>query len=392
MGDTARARIESSSESSSGDPSPKSGNNNGSLPVLPVPGFVAPPGNNDPGDDAPLAVGPKTGEKPRRVNHKCHRHDRLKIRARQKTGQTVKNPMHIRANAHGIDDEHVRGSENPVLRGAGNLALERTTGEVYMGGFRPGEITRTTRSSTTPRNNGDNRADIPPIPASPSPRSLLTAGRRVQVGNLVTEVERDVSPRTEFASIRIEDIRLSERLLAINGISTIGELRCAPKRNRDYLIDDIRKNGYSYLNIRFLLRICDTFPPAPKNAPGNQRIEIEEVCIRRVLLDYAPKLSGLSALRMPEQAMVNAFSDETDRDAGVTPPFIPYPRPDLTKKPRIPTTRDKNGQFHRDKQRCGDYEAAIRLICSVLYIIGPAAFLPALFPGLMKKLGGLPGN
>ena len=59
MDDTARARVESSSESSSEDPSPKSGNNNGSLPVLPVPGFVAPPGNNDPVDDAPLAVGPK---------------------------------------------------------------------------------------------------------------------------------------------------------------------------------------------------------------------------------------------------------------------------------------------------------------------------------------------
>ena len=74
----------------------------------------------------------------------------------------------------------------------------------------------------------------------------------------------------------------------------------------------------------------------PKNLPNSQRVEIEEVCIPRALLDYAPNLSGLSALWRPGRAAINTFPQETARAPSAIPLFTPFTRPDLSKKPWVP--------------------------------------------------------
>ena len=150
------------------------------------------------------------------------------------------------------------------------------------------------------------------------------------------EIEHAISLRPEFPTARDHDVRRAAKILVLNGILSISELRATPKRNRDFLIEDLRKNGYTYPQLKFLLQLCDVFPSLTRNPTGNQKIEIEEVCIPREIQAYKPDLSGLSSLWRPDQAMVNFFSNETARAAAVVPAFVPYPNPDLTKKPWIP--------------------------------------------------------
>ena len=131
-----------------------------------------------------------------------------------------------------------------------------------------------------------------------------------------------------------------------NGILPLSELRQTPKRNRDFLIEDLRKNGYTYPQLEFLLQLFDVFPSLTRNPAGNQRVEIEEVCIPRELSSYKPDLSGLSSLWRPDQAMVNISPNETAREADVIPAYVPYPNPDLAKKPWIPN-ETPIGSFYR---------------------------------------------
>ena len=133
------------------------------------------------------------------------------------------------------------------------------------------------------------------------------------------------------------EVRRAARALVPNGILSLNDIRITPKRNRGFPIEDLRRIGYTYPQLRFLLLlIFDTFPPIPKNGPNNQRVEIEEVCIPRVLREYAPNLSGLSVLWRPDQSTMNFFSQETARAASTVPPFTPYPVLDLSKKPWVP--------------------------------------------------------
>ena len=69
-----------------------------------------------------------------------------------------------------------------------------------------------------------------------------------------------------------------------------------------------------------------------RNPTGNQRIEIEEVCIPRELKAYEPGLSGLSSLWHPDQAMVGVFTNEIACAAAVVLDFAPYPAPDFPKE------------------------------------------------------------
>ena len=50
------------------------------------------------------------------------------------------------------------------------------------------------------------------------------------------------------------------RILVTDGIITTNELRVTPKRNRDFLVDDMRKNGYAYMHIRYTIRLFVVFP------------------------------------------------------------------------------------------------------------------------------------
>ena len=75
----------------------------------------------------------------------------------------------------------------------------------------------------------------------------------------MAEIENGVSERVEFSTSNGYDVRRAARLLAFNGIALLSELRIAPRRNRGYLIGDMRKTC-TYQQIRFSLQIFDTPP------------------------------------------------------------------------------------------------------------------------------------
>ena len=184
------------------------------------------------------------------------------------------------------------------------------------------------------------RISNPTTPKAPSGSS----DDRAKLNSLSNDIASAIAMRPDFALIGEQDVIRASRILARNGIISMIELRPTPKRNRDCLVEDLRKNGYEYLQIKFLLlRLFDVSPPIHRNAAGpNQRVDIEEVCIPRVLGNYRPSLAGLSARWRPGQSMANYFSAETYRASCIAPAYVPYPVPDLTKRPWAPNDPEQD--------------------------------------------------
>ena len=86
---------------------------------------------------------------------------------------------------------------------------------------------------------------FPDSPATPSRATLLTGDQRAFVETLMEEIEFGISMRPEFSTAQGYDIRRAARLLVFNGINSLNELRNTPRRNRDYLMEDLRRAGYS---------------------------------------------------------------------------------------------------------------------------------------------------
>ena len=203
--------------------------------------------------------------------------------------------------------------ENLALHGTDNpgLELDAATDQQREELIRP----------TPPRRAKPGNPPFPNIPAASasSPRvALLSGDQRVWAERLMAEIENDVAPRAEFASAWLGNICRSARILALNGIPALGNMRRAPRRGRDFLDDGIRKAGYSYINIHFAPRILEpprpTPPHVPKNVPGNRRIDIEEV--------RTPRVTGLSSVWRPGRAAINTFSvGDTPARALHTPGF-----------------------------------------------------------------------
>ena len=206
------------------------------------------------------------------------------------------------------------------------------------------------------------------------------------------EIEFGISMRTEFENAQGYDVRRAARLLVFNGINSLNELRNTPKRNRGYLIEDLRKTGYTYMQLRFLLQIFDTFLPVARNVSNNQRVEIEEICIPRVLKDYAPNLSGLSNLWRPDQAMVNVFTQEIARASSVIPPFTPYPHPDITQKPWVPNEPGQDRAVNSWVQKMKGLKSTqpLNMQCYVYYRI--RSILAGDLARAYDKFGGITGQ
>ena len=84
------------------------------------------------------------------------------------------------------------------------------------------------------------------------------------------EIERAIALRPEFIHSLDYDTRRASRILVLNGTLSMSELRQTPKRNRDFLIEDLRKNGYTYPQLEFSLRLFGVFPSLTRNPAGNQ--------------------------------------------------------------------------------------------------------------------------
>ena len=137
----------------------------------------------------------------------------------------------------------------------------------------------------------------------------------------MAEIENDVSLRPEFATMEGVDIRRASRIFASNGIHSRVEFRDAPRRNRDYPGGGSAKPGIP-ARFRLLPHLFDNSPLVPRNAPPNQRADIEQLCVPRYFPDYTLNLPGLSAVWMMGQAMINTFLLETARAAAI-PPYTP---------------------------------------------------------------------
>ena len=135
-----------------------------------------------------------------------------------------------------------------------------------------------------------------------------------------------------------QDVRRAARILVVRGIQTMRGFRLTPSCERGYLVEELKKTGYAYLQLRVAHQLFDP-PEAPRNETGNRRVEIEEVRIRLALKSYTPSLPGLSALWRHGQCVANFPTADTARAASVVPEYVDYPAPDITKKPRIPSDR-----------------------------------------------------
>ena len=127
------------------------------------------------------------------------------------------------------------------------------------------------RNNRTSRASGENER-------SPKLKNKITV--------LAMEIEASIAMRSDFTRTRDDEILSTAESLISNGIESMTELKITPKRNRDYLIEDLRRNGIAYVKIRFLLQLFDAFPCAPKNVSGATKIDIEEICIPRELRKF----------------------------------------------------------------------------------------------------------
>ena len=249
--------------------------------------------------------------------------------------------------------------ENLALHGTDNpgLELDAATDQQREELIRP----------TPPRRAKPGNPPFPNIPAASasSPRvALLSGDQRVWAERLMAEIENDVAPRAEFASAWLGNICRSARILALNGIPALGNMRRAPRRGRDFLDDGIRKAGYSYINIHFAPRILE--PPPPHPAPRS------EECTGK------PPHRHRGGAYPARYGLILRVATWPCRDKHIQ--RRRYPRPRLTyariwrKHRGFRTTRPKNGRFRRGEPKCGDFEVHSRPTSSASRTSGFAGF------------------
>ena len=76
-----------------------------------------------------------------------------------------------------------------------------------------------------------------------TPKASTPGEDRVTLDRLFNEIQSSISLRPEFSYVQASDVRRASRILAKNGMLSISDLRATPKRNRDFLIEGLRKAG-----------------------------------------------------------------------------------------------------------------------------------------------------
>ena len=112
-----------------------------------------------------------------------------------------------------------------------------------------------------PRAHGNSTPPSPPDHAAQR-ATFLSSDRRAFVEILMAEIESGVSARSEFPTTNGYGIRLGAPLLVSNGVTSLGELRITPMRNRGYLMEDFRKTGIIIRSSAFFSKYS-TLPPPP---------------------------------------------------------------------------------------------------------------------------------
>ena len=60
-------------------------------------------------------------------------------------------------------------------------------------------------------------------------------------------------------------MRRTARILVTNGIETMTDIMATSNRHRGYLVEDMRKNGYSYMHIRLAMQLFGVDASADRN-------------------------------------------------------------------------------------------------------------------------------
>ena len=117
--------------------------------------------------------------------------------------------------------------------------------------------------------------------------------------------------RPDFASTNNNEIRRTDRFLVTNGVRAMIELRATRKRNRDYLIGDLRKSGYAYLDMRSVFPLFDAPPPTMRNQLGESSYRDRRGMHSTEIGIVRPALFGSSVRWRPGRSMVNFYTQET---------------------------------------------------------------------------------
>ena len=232
--DTTRVPIESSSESSSSeDQSPKTGSNTPK---------VAPP-------KAPPAPAEISGDKNNKTGNTIPK-PKMPPPPRNKKG--VPAPKRSVQKSRASRDKHAsRGRHRERSRSRRRHSRPRHSRSRKSKSRRRSPLQLPLpQQSSMPRPAIHNLPPDHPMGLGPSPGSshrglLLSQAQRASMELLMKEIENAVSLRTEFSTMEAVDIRRAARILVSNGIPTLGEFRITPRRNRDYLMEDLRRAGYS---------------------------------------------------------------------------------------------------------------------------------------------------
>ena len=116
------------------------------------------------------------------------------------------------------------------------------------------------------------------------------------------------------------------------GIISIGELKSAKKRSRDFFVGDLRNRKYEYRDMKMLLGLLEVIPPT-LNQRANRPVAFEEVVLHKRLKDYNIPFPNIATVLRPDQKMCNAISEIIASAANVQPPFEPYVVVDVKKPP-----------------------------------------------------------
>ena len=254
------------------------------------------------------------------------------------------------------------------------------------------------KPSPSPRRSKRSRsrhAVVSAPPKAPAKLPSLSPSSRDRIDEFTREITSYLDSRSDFDDISKNEISLTARLLDLNGIRRLSDLKRLKELQRKHLIDDLRADKFRVKDYKLISDLFDIIPPVARNnrtqaLNTSKHINFEEICIEAEVKKLKFDFSSPRGFLLPDQDMCNKISDQIARAQAVNPPYTPYPSADLSLVPWIPDTIEHAGAFQGWKQRSRQSKNKNQFMSVQLWMFAHLRFIiAAQLCGAWDKFGGL---
>ena len=154
---------------------------------------------------------------------------------------------------------------------------------------------------------------------------------------MARELRKFAADREQFGDFDRVDFDRAADIFFQSGYYRVENLRRMQEHARTFFIASLRKHNTKPTQVkstRLALELIESFQTRVKNSKDPR---IEEVQIPREMTKWAPSLSKLAGILVPDQDMVNHFTIELTRGLNEVPAYTPFVTGDLSGDPWLPT-------------------------------------------------------